>query len=433
MKYLIVAIIVIVIVGAILYLILKRKKDNKSSGENNQLSPNQREDMVGLENNVLDFQMEMLPADSIDESALVEIKDHEVLSRIDSVIPGLADAGLKVANVAKFTKIPEKHSETLYRVVIPKGVKLAKSRSMKDAFRGMYHGAKGIKGQANLVKVKTEEIKTAGIRAANVGASVMQVASMVVGQYYMSQINSKLEEVSEGINRIESFQDNEFRSRVFALVVQVKKMCEFNSEIIDNEQLIATELNHLNELEDECTKLLGQANLTLADFAEKKDLDFKSYEEEIQRAQTWYEYQQSLLDVLYRIADLKYAFQFGKASRKYCGASLPTYTKQVSKTNNMLIGWHESNANRLEVNISELKRRRTGFDRAIHWVPGRFVKEQNFRTLEKNTADMIETQITGKTNTINQDKSDLYNEDVQIISKDGKIYYLPSNENNKNA
>ena len=107
---------------------------------------------------------------------------------------------------------------------------------------------------------------------------------------------------------------------------------------------------------------------------------------------------------------------------------MSTYTKQVSKTNNKLIGWHESTANRLEVDISELKRRRTGFDRAIHWVPGRFVKEQNYRTLEKSTADMIETQITGKTNAISQDKSDLYNEDVQIISKDGKLYYLPTSQ-----
>ena len=428
MKILIVLLIVIAAVSAILYLTLKRKKDNKSSSEINQVSHTQGESMVSLENNALDIQMEMLPAETIDESALVEIKDYEVLSRIDSVIPGLAATGLKIANAAKFAKIPEKHSETLYRVVIPKGVKLAKSRSMKDAFRGMYHGAKGIKGQANLVKVKTEEIKTAGIRAANVGASVMQIASMVVGQYYMSQINSKLEEVSEGINRIESFQDNEFRSKVFALVVEVKEKTEFNSEIIENEEMIKSEYIHLKALEHECIELLGQANLTIADFAKKKELDFNAYKEEVQRAQTWYEYQQTLLEVLYIIADLKYTLQLGKVSRKRCGSFLSTYTKQVSKTNSKLIGWHESTANRLEVDISEMKRRRTGFDRAIHWVPGRFVKDQNYRTLEKSTADMIETQITGKTNAVSQDKSDLYNEDVQIISKEGKLYYLPSNE-----
>ena len=420
MKAAIIIVLLIIIVGLLLYLVINKYKKHNKSNMNSQLPSVQNGTVVSVEedeSNELTIPMEMLPADSIDESALVEIKDHEVLSKIDSVIPGLADVGLKVANAAS------NHSETLYKAVIPKGAKLAKSRTMKGAVRGFYRGTKGIGGQANLV-----EVKDAGIKAANLGAGAMQLASMVVGQYYMSQINSKLEEVSEGINRIESFQDNEFRSKVFALVVQVKEKSEFNSEIINNEEMIKSEYIHLKELEQECIELLGQANLTLADFTKKKELDFKAYEEEIQRAQTWYEYQQTLLQVLYIIADLKYALQFGNISRRRCGALLSTYTKQVSKTNNKLIGWHESTANRLEVDISELKRRRTGFDRAIHWVPGRFVKEQNYRSLEGDIAEMIEAQTTGNNFAAGQDKSELYNEDVQIVSKDGKLYYLPTSQ-----
>lgn len=418
MKYLLVSIVAIAIVGAVLYLILKRKKDKNNQDKTNQLYPVQGENLISVDNNELDIQMEMLPEDSIkDDTALVEIKDSNVLARIDSAIPEISKTILSGKNAY------EDGSEKLYRVIVPKGAKLVKSRERKDAVRGMYRGAKGIKGHANLV-----EAQKTGLTVANSAATVANVASFIVGQYYMNEINSKLEEISEGIDRIESFQEDEYRSKVFALVAQVKKTSEFNSEIIDNKQLINRELTHLDELEHECIELLGQANIAIVKISEKKGLDFKTYEEEIKRTQTWYEYQQILLEVLYRIADLKYVFQFGNESRKRCGALLSTYTKQVSKADNKLIGWHEFTAKRLEVDIPNLKRRRTGFDRAIHWVPGRFVKSQNYRSLEKNTANMIESQINGKDNTIRQDKSDLFNEDVQIISKDGKLYYLPNNK-----
>ena len=50
---------------------------------------------------------------------------------------------------------------------------------------------------------------------------------MVVGQYYMTQINAELGEISDGISKVSDFQDNEFRSRVFSLVAHVKKIDDF--------------------------------------------------------------------------------------------------------------------------------------------------------------------------------------------------------------
>ena len=50
---------------------------------------------------------------------------------------------------------------------------------------------------------------------------------MVVGQYYMTKINAELELISEGVSKVLSFQDYEYRSRVFSLVAHVKKMADF--------------------------------------------------------------------------------------------------------------------------------------------------------------------------------------------------------------
>lgn len=418
MKYLLFVIIVIAVVGAILFIILNRKKNKAKMVNNTQLPSTQEGELVDQENIALDISMEMLPADAIkDESALVEIKDSDVLARIDSTIPQLTRAGATAVNAAKDS------GETLYRVIIPNGAKLTKSRDMKGAVRGFYRGSKNIRGHANLV-----EVEKAGTNVANVAAGAMDVASMVVGQYYMAQINAELGEINENVKRIESFQDNEFKSRVFTLVAQVQKIAFFNTEILTNSELLKNELTHLNALEDECVQLLTQANLTIGDYAKKKDIDYKTYEEEVQRAQNWYGYQQTLLEVLYKIADLKYTLQFGKVSRKQCGALLSTCEKQVEKSRNKLLGWHETCARRLGVDISEIKRRRSGFDRAIHWVPGLIDKKQNYRPIEEETAKMITAQITGQEIDHKQGESELYSEDVQIISKDGKLYYLPNNK-----
>lgn len=165
----------------------------------------------------------------------------------------------------------------------------------------MYHGANGIKGHADWLPVKSQKGMAV---VANTAVAAMGVASMVVGQYYMTRINAGLGAISDGISEIQNFQDNEYRSRVFSLVAHVKKIADFQTEILENNELRISKINQLDSLEEECTQLLGQANLTLAGFAKKTDLDYEAYEKVVGNAQNWFMYQKSLLDVLYKISDL---------------------------------------------------------------------------------------------------------------------------------
>jgi hypothetical protein len=178
-------------------------------------------------------------------------------------------------------------------------------------------------------------------------------------------------------------------------------------------------------LEEECTQLLGQANLTVAGFAKESELDYEDYEKALGDAQDWFMYQKSLLDVLYKISDLRYTLHLGAVSREQCSALLPTYSKQVSDTQAHLTAWHEGTAERLGIEMDELRRRRAGFDGVIHRIPGLFNDDLNFRGIEEKTASMITSQKAGHDSFHKMDQSELYAEDVQLISKDGKIYYLP--------
>ena len=152
MGYLEIIIFLIIIVIA-LSLKLKRDRDVVLKSRDN---PN--EEKRGLEfsneniRNELVIQMEMLPAEEvIDENKLVEIKDRKVLAHVNNLIPGFAQVGNAAHNAVQATQAK---GEVLYRAIIPAGAKLTDSKAMDNAVRGIYHGADGIKGHANLVAVK---------------------------------------------------------------------------------------------------------------------------------------------------------------------------------------------------------------------------------------------------------------------------------------
>ena len=195
-------------------------------------------------------------------------------------------------------------------------------------------------------------------------------------------------------------------------------------EILENDELRLSKIAQLDSLEEECTKLLGQANLTLAGFAKKTDLDFETYEKELQEAQNWYIYQNTLLEMLYKISDLRFTLHLGAVSRAQCTALLPTYTQQVEETQTRLTHWHQETTKRLSVDTTETRRKRDGWDKAIHFIPGLINDEWNFRSISERTAGMIDSQVGGRSKMCH-DTSDLYIEDVQLFSKNGKVYYLP--------
>lgn len=421
MEYIGIGICVIAMVTICIFII-QRKKNNHEENLGADVKTCAEERVTTVSNDApveLVIKMELLPAEVIkDESALVEITDRKVLAHIYNLVPELAQAGNATNNVAQAIQA---NGEVLYRAILPAGAKLSNSRTLEGAVKEMYHGANGIKGHADWLPVEAQKGSSVVV---NTAAAAMGVASMVVGQYYMTQINAELGAINDGISEIQNFQDNEYRSRVFSLIAHVKKIADFQTEILENNELRISKINQLDSLEEECTQLLGQANLTLASFAKKTDLDYETYEKVVGNSQNWLMYQKSLLDVLYKIAELRYTLHLGAVSREQCIAILPTYTKQVQDTQSRLAAWHEGTTERLKIDTDEVRRKRAGFDGVIHFLPGLFNEDLNYRSIEKNTVNMIRTQISGES-TLSIDKSELYSEDVQLIAKDGKIYYLP--------
>ncbi len=415
-----------VIIAVVVCVMIVLKKRNGASGvipkEEGMTIPN--EQLQTVANQELTIQLEQLPAETqIDESSLVEITDKRMINRITSLVPGSAQVLNNVGSVAQYNEAI-KAGGPLYQAVLKKGGSLAKSTTMDNAVRGFSRNSSEIVEQANFLSAEKTVSKMAAVNVTN---AIFNVASLVVGQYYMTQINSELDVISDSISKIADFQNNEYKSKVYALIGQVQKIATFQMETLENGELRNRELSNLQGLEKDCTELLGQANLALADFTKKKDLDYDQYEKLVKEADDWYRYQQILTEVLYKIGDLTYTLNLGAVSREYCYAMYPTYFKQAEASRAKLNAWHASQGEKLGIDVSAYLRKRMGIDAVIHWVPSLINEDYKNRAISEKTAEMISTQSEEK-KSHQEDTSDLFQEDVKLIVKDGKLYYLPEKE-----
>ena len=182
---------------------LKRKKNTqeKSNTSIATIEETAPSDFDEKENG-LAVLLEQLPATfSLDESTLIEIKDSNVLARIDSLVPSVSTAGVSVGNVVK--NINAQQGETLYRVVLQKGGQLVNSNNIPGAKRAFTMVGNHISENADLIAV--DQVLDKGAVVANAGAAVMGVASMIVGQYYMQQVNTQLTAISDHISKVIDF------------------------------------------------------------------------------------------------------------------------------------------------------------------------------------------------------------------------------------
>lgn len=411
MKYILVILIAITL-GIYLYYFCKRNTKNKK----NNLGKEENINLVNKNssNNRMVVKVEELPLETIENcKSMFEITDNKILGHIDNLVPGLIQVGTATNNAI------QANSSVVYQAIIPAGATLTKSNSMNNAVRGMYHGTNGIKGHANFV-----EVNQTGKAVSNTLSTGISVTSMIVGQYYMTQINSELTKINEEISKISTFQDNEYKSKILALVIQIKRISTFQTEIMENQQLRYFDIDKLNHLEQNCIELLGQANLTIMEFTKKDDLDYKKYNNQLTEIHNWYIYQKTLLEMLYKITDLKNILYVGAISKEQLNIIPTTYTKQVMEVHDLLTKWHERITKKLGIDTETARRKRMGFDGVIHWIPGLFKDDFNFCAISERTKTMIKEQ-TSNYNVTSQDKDNLFDKDAKIISKDGKLYYLP--------
>lgn len=415
---------------AIIVLIVRHQKDDniKPSQEGLTTVPSDttaiaEKSLATEEITIPAISFKPLPALAEEEiNNLVEIKDTQLISRIDGIIPGTMQLATNAAALHAYNRAVQSAGQ-LYQAILPKNANLVHSRNMPEAFRGFFRGEKNIRGHANFVAVDNNMGKD--LAAMNVANAAMGVASMVVGQYYMSQINSRLDSMAHTLDKISDFQENEYSGKIVNLMIEVKKESTFQLETMETDDLRNQKLIHLQALEHECGQLLEQANSTLHGFNRKHINDYGQYNTMVAEANLWYQSQQALLHLLSEIGELAFVMNLGKISRENSLAVLKAHYEQSQIALQRLNAWHRTNISRFEIDMDGGKRKRQGFDGFIMTIPAVFDGNLRYHQIDNQVITTIQEQMHGGLPFPDRQK-DLFQEDVRLIGKEGKLYYLPS-------
>jgi len=362
--------------------------------------------------------IEQLPSTiTIDDKKLFEITDNTVIARISEIIPSAAEKIAKTINNKALKNVE------LYKAVIPNGVTLADSKQIEGAVRGFYRGTKGIKGHADLVKIDPTKISKASTMANGV-ANVMNVGSLIVGQYYMSEINSKLETMSKNVSKISDFQDREFKSRILSLIPLVGKISNFSSEILENDDLRNRKLQTLDDLEGEGTQLLQQVNLAIDEIIKKNQKsDYREYQEKVDDFRVLVEYQQILMSILEEISKLTYLLGKGGISKEMSYSIFNAYLEQSIQIRVALDEWHKEQVESLGIDIDKNRISKKGIEGFFAAIPGFVDDKWNYKELKDGLGQKINALKT-KNQLMLDEPEDVYDKDIQIIIRDGKYYFL---------
>ena len=360
----------------------------------------------------------LLPAaTAIDQARLSEISDSTVIARISQVIPAAAETAARtVANSAL------KNME-VYKAILPAGKTLAKSKTMEGAYRGFARAGgeytSNISAHANFVKVDVSKTTAVASGVAN----VMNVASLVVGQYYMSELNGRMEALNSNVGEIGDFQKWEFKSRTLSLIAHVEEISQFSAEIMGDDTQRNLKLSALEDLKKSATELLGQVNITIYETTQQSGSpDCEAYQSTVNDLGLLVGYQTVLIAVLEDISELTYLLGKGNISAERSRFQLKKYLEQSKQTREQLGMWHDNQIKRLRIDLDNGRASKTGFDAVVWTVPSLIDGKWKYRELKQGVVHGIRTQAQPALPARDELK-EVYDEDVEIIIKNGKYYY----------
>ncbi len=347
-----------------------------------------------------------------DFAKMTAITDQRIIARITDTIPQLAQAGLQAKVAARYG------GKALYEAILPAGADLKPHlKAGKDMFYGSGKAANGKSIMPDFYKTGTLS------GAAQVTAAAMNIASVVVGQYYMSQIDGELKAIKGTMQKLVDFQMDEYRSTIQALLNQVNKITGHQTEVLLNNELRSRTLITLDQCERECDRLLGQAQQALQRLSQTKPADYSQYEEKTKEAYEWYAYQQILLNLQYQICTLAYTLMFGTVPQDFCFETYSTEMKNTQMVCSALCDWHEKQISSHGIDMDELTRKRKGVDALLHAIPSLIDHKLVQRPIAKETAGMVQIQMNTPENRLAAFES-RFEKDAHILYDGENLFYL---------
>ncbi|MDF3000995.1 MAG: hypothetical protein K0Q48_1114, partial [Bacillota bacterium] len=217
----------------------------------------------------------MLPAE-LEEKGYWKLPG-EALGRVTQIFQYVPQLAVQHINNGAVRFAFKEAVEGTYRVILDPGTILAKSKQTAGAFRGseLNQVTNKVTGQAEFIE---NSAKLSVSAAPQVALNIFNAASFVTGQYFMAQVNEKLSDIKDGLDRIEQFLDADKQSKLKAALQTLEKVKRRISFIKDDEVQKNATITQLKSIQTQTQGFINfyqeQAE-SIRQAADKKDKDKK--------------------------------------------------------------------------------------------------------------------------------------------------------------
>lgn len=420
--YIILLLLVCIIITSVLcYLVINKNKSKKT-----RIKENEKNDIVIKEEAQSYFPaIQIIENNDIIPSNKSLIKNEVVkntLSKIDNVVPKSSNIVNSSKNIAKLTK----NGKVLFSASVEDTNKMLSAGSNK------FYGTQisKVPGQnKKLFSGQTQFTKETGLtkdltkqQLTNVG---MNAASMVVGQYYISEINDKLEDIKNSIDNISNFQDSEYLSKLLHICSKINEITENQNDILSNDEMRKNAYSDIKNIETKCAELLGQANIQISKDIIDNELNSKNYFGKVNDIEKWYKRQQITLELLLKIGDLRFTLANGYEKSTLSHKQFNNYLDNTNRINKQLKLWHNNYINKLGIDVDKHRKKGSLF-KVREKTIGLIKEDWNYNKVEDSKIKQISSQIEPKKyDKFISDKKD----DVILIQKyKGNYYNVQNND-----
>lgn len=373
----------IIIIGIILFCFLKNTvKKNKNE-----------EKEIGVLENIDEScfpRIQIIEDERSIPSEKNKIVDNDIkkaISIIDNTIPNAVMIGKNIRNSAEFLN----KNRDFFSAAKRETKNMMRVKGTNEWYGTQMIGNK-FSGQTKFIK-ENEMISQAGKDAiVNVTFST---ASMVVGQYYMNEINNKLDDIRDEISEITNFLDSEYQGKLLKIISKMKEIIDNKVEILNNGFSKSKRYEEILNLESTCAELLGQANEMIRNTIAENDIDYKKYEKKIKEIDKWFLRQQILQMLLLEIGNLRYILANGNETSKLSHMQYNNYLAQSNSINTKLKEWHTLISKKLGIDIKASRMNGKFFEIKKHTI-GKINENWAYHKLNNEIANLIESQTNIK-------------------------------------
>ena len=423
MELIVGVVILLIIIIIILFFVLKISNKKDGEIENNitvvseEKTPNLFPLIQIIENN------QVVP---LEKNKIIDEKIKNAISTIDNVTP---KSIIIDKNIKKGKRLLD--DNRVYFSAIKEG-----TENMQAVGKtGKVYGTQMIKDKKTnrMLFDKQTEFTKEGVLVKSAGKDALvnagfNAASMVVGQYYMAEINSKLENIENSINDISDFLDSGYQSKLMYIVSKLKEIIDNKVEILNNSVSTKKRYDEIIDLEKECTILLGQANEKLKKEIPDNEVDFKIYKSILEKISKWYTRQQVLQRLLLEIGNLRYVLACGNESSKLSHTQYNNYLEQSNSVINKLENFHAIMENKYSIDVEKSRRTDKLYNIKKNTV-GKIKEEWAYQKIDEKTVRMIDIQKKSqKMDPYTNEKQD---DVIKIQKYNGEYYNVLPNINNK--